>query len=497
MVSRHGSSRNGSWQLFPTFGETGCEQQSRGATASAAAFDAAYRTAAAPGSAPRQRRSASNRRSGRAGNHEKRMSRHPELSGNERPHCRPSWGGGTTVLRPRFMISYAAGVIIALGGIALQFVPTRSRGGARELFLDWHQREHGWPIQWLRIVSLGDGQAGHPAAFGTTCHYRVGWLLFDVLCVAALVIVAAACCERRFRAGLKVWQITLRELVVISALIAVGAWNVARMHSASTMERAYAEEHTTSGLLFGWSPASPQILGRRFPAPKSFETLSAVLLYDCEAPGARRALHAARGVVNRVTVFELNGSCVDNRVVEALGPQDYCTELDVSESKISYEALYALKQWRSLSVLRINYTRLGDEALEVLAGCSRLEDLSASRTRITDRGLSYLSRSQQLQRLDVSDTRISARGVQFLVGLSSLSELNLSHTLVDDSACVFLEQLPNLQLLDVSHTRISAAGIERLGRCEKLRVALLYGLRIDRSKWPELERRMPVVLLRH
>jgi Leucine-rich repeat (LRR) protein len=110
------------------------------------------------------------------------------------------------------------------------------------------------------------------------------------------------------------------------------------------------------------------------------------------------------------------------RHVSGLNQLEY---LDVSNQKISRQAVTQFANMKLLRVLRLANTRLNDEGLASLSGLTALEDLDVSGTKVTPGGLSKLKSLSRLRRLNLQGTTMTVDGLRNLSPLTTLEDLFL------------------------------------------------------------------------
>jgi hypothetical protein len=159
-------------------------------------------------------------------------------------------------------------------------------------------------------------------------------------------------------------------------------------------------------------------------------------------------------------------------------------ELDLSEVKISPEALRELSKLPHLEALKIECFyhdpnspggiqrgyQLRDDAAEELASFPKLKSLMLFATVITDDGMADLSRLSRLEMLVVSSPNITSASFDHVVKLKHLKHLGTWQWKIDDADIEKLSQLPNLTGLGLvtSLTDKSVPHVTALGQIKRL-----------------------------
>ncbi|HEU0063730.1 MAG TPA: c-type cytochrome domain-containing protein, partial [Flavisolibacter sp.] len=104
----------------------------------------------------------------------------------------------------------------------------------------------------------------------------------------------------------------------------------------------------------------------------------------------------------------------------------------------------------------ITAPNITDKQLELLLPMKKqLVWLNLSNTKITDNAISALSKCINLRELDLSNTSISDNGLRQLTGLDSLQSLTLVGTAVTAKGLHYLDKLKKLKYIYVYHTRVT------------------------------------------
>jgi internalin A len=152
------------------------------------------------------------------------------------------------------------------------------------------------------------------------------------------------------------------------------------------------------------------------------------------------------------------------------------TELDLSRTPITSDALKHLKELRSLHSLSLSSTLIDDEGLEHLSALSSLRSLALNNTEVTDIGISSLSQLQQITHLDVGLTRITDEAIATISLFDKLDTLDVHETRVTDVGLgLAVRSLPRLQSLNLSGTSITDMGLSQLKGLKHLWELHLWG----------------------
>lgn len=120
-----------------------------------------------------------------------------------------------------------------------------------------------------------------------------------------------------------------------------------------------------------------------------------------------------------------------------------------SLDKVAVEALLPLKE--NVVWLKLNDTPVGDDVCEIISQCQNLTQLYIGGTKITDKGLKTLANLQHLQVLNLTNTAVTNEGLKSLASLKSLRSIYLFGSKIDKSKWAEIEQL-------FPHTELDSGG---------------------------------------
>ncbi len=172
--------------------------------------------------------------------------------------------------------------------------------------------------------------------------------------------------------------------------------------------------------------------------------------------------------------------------------------LYAEQTGISDDAVSALSDMTSLTILNLNFSTLTDRGIDHFKKLSKLRELGLAQAPITDKGIAELANLKNLEKLDLGFTTISAKGLSSLAALTNLRSLylyntnlgnkdlesltnfpnldylNLANGTITDGALDSICKLPNLHWLDVGGNQITDKGLQKLAAMHQLRTLILY-----------------------
>jgi hypothetical protein len=270
-------------------------------------------------------------------------------------------------------------------------------------------------------------------------------------------------------AGRRFFQISIRTLLVLTTLVAIGLayFNRIRQH---VREQKIAAARIES--LGGKATIKPS--SRVWPwLPKAIgdEYFQEVIAVDLDKTLVTDADLELVGNLRGMKSLALRG--IDLQAV--------------------YPSTFRLPQ--NPNILPSQITSAG---IQHLGPKKKLERVWLNNTRITDDALATIALWPQLKTLDLHATKVTSHGVQRLEKLERLEELILDGTKVDDDVVPTLCQMPSLRLLRLHYTTISGEGLlrlrEALPACEVQGADLDLSAGIDADpesmRWKEITRSM-------
>lgn len=161
--------------------------------------------------------------------------------------------------------------------------------------------------------------------------------------------------------------------------------------------------------------------------------------------------------------------------------------LKLSETKITDQAVTPLLRLRTLTKLYLNGTDLTPSALNKLASLPNLREVYLDNTAANDSTLLALSKLPELSALEVRDTPITDKGLEYLRKAKNLTWLSISGTNVTNRGMAIIGQM-NLTDLALWDTNVSSGGLEKLSDCKTLTRLTLSRLRLSTGDLNALSR---------
>jgi len=161
------------------------------------------------------------------------------------------------------------------------------------------------------------------------------------------------------------------------------------------------------------------------------------------------------------------GQRVDAALLQEISQVSTLTDLNLTGTVLTDDALAPLEKMVHLKTLRLNRTGVTDAALRHLAGCKALTVLEVGRGRITDSGLATVSQLPQLVNLNLTGVPITDDGLIHLRQLPALRQLWLNETRITDAGVAHLTGL-KLDLLELRQTGVTDAVMKHMGRLPDL-----------------------------
>jgi hypothetical protein len=327
--------------------------------------------------------------------------------------------------------------------------------------------EHGWPLRYARRTlshrTLADGRAPAWQPWEGPGERSALWLLVDVA-IWSVVLVAAAAGAQHWRSRRRrVWQLDLRDLLVLTALAgALFAWLAATRLEARREQVMLAEYRQRTG-----NPEMAHEVGTSVPAwwpdwlqGRYREAFNRTSFYRSSGDSDLACRHAH--------VVTLRETAYHPDFVRHLRQMPDLEALDLSYTTLPYfdatrqttllRGLAPLPKLRGINLYGTNVT---DADLAFLAACPRLEMIDLSDTGIGDHGLAHLATLPRLRVLHISSDRISDRGCRWLGAMQHLEELSLASRNVHDAGILELARISTLRKLKVS-VRVSPETLEAL-----------------------------------
>ncbi len=180
----------------------------------------------------------------------------------------------------------------------------------------------------------------------------------------------------------------------------------------------------------------------------------------------------------RLGCLDLSDTRVTDEAMAFLNGARQIECLNVSGTRVTDVGVAHLKGLTQLRCLVLRDTNVTDAGLAHLKGLTRLRVLWLAGTKITDAGLAHLKGLTQLRELWLADTKVSDAGLEHLKALSQLQDLNLTRTSVRGVGLTYLKRLSQLRKLSLIDTEVTDAGLECVEGLSQLQELRLDGTKI-------------------
>jgi hypothetical protein len=316
--------------------------------------------------------------------------------------------------------------------------------------------EHGWPLRYARrSLSLRTQADGPPPAWqpweGPGERSIVNLLLDGAIWSIVLLALAAGAQYWRSRRR-AVWQLDLRDLLVLTGVAGVAfAWLAATRLDAQREQSFLAEYRQRLG-----NPEMQHEVGARVPAwwpdwlqRRYREAFNRTCYYRSNGDSDLACQHAH--------VVTLRETAVHRDFRRHLRQMPGLEALDLSYVELPYfdatrqtTVVGNLAPLPNLRGINLGGTYVTDTDMSWLGTCSRLEVIDLVGTDIGDHGLAHLAKLPRLRILNLSSDRISDRGCRSIAAMSNLEELSLASRNVKDAGLRQLAALTRLKRLEIT-----------------------------------------------
>ena len=333
---------------------------------------------------------------------------------------------------------------------------------------------HGWP--WIYLdryegVSLAhtfsDTQKAPwliPRAWkiysnSESSEFTLIYLILDLFVGSIIILTVAVLFEWRRRLRTRLFQYTLRELLLLMLLTAcvLSWWQM--HHLRRIREQKFVNRYHNDTYPSIWH-SNPSIWYSEYKGPRILAKLFGTAL---------------------------------------LSDFWYVTEYDrvlIQDKEEFKESLFCLKDFPDLEKIRYNSDEdkeylVENELLQHISTLKNIEELVIPNSKITNSGMEIISHFSKLKILNLCGNTITSRGVRCLKLTPSLEELNLWNTNIDDAAAETLESLKNLYDLNVAETNLTDNAVPHLGRLSQLQMLDISGTKISEKGYKELKSKLP------
>jgi hypothetical protein len=338
---------------------------------------------------------------------------------------------------------------------------------------------HGWPWCYLyRFEYIRTGvyswierppwlipHAWNHFAEGDIREFSLCYLVLDLFVCLTIILVIAFLFEWRRRLRTRLFQFTLRELLLLMLL--------------------------TAGVLSWWRIHH----GRRIRELKIVNSCPEGQTWIDEYRGPRiLAKVIGRTMLDDFRVFiEFQYMTIDERKHDETFL--HLKELDdlerISDEFVTDRNLSQISSPKKIQELYINNSQITDLGMEMISHFPNLKVLTLSETAITNRGVRYLDSTPMLERLELHDTKIDDDAAETLGHLKNLTILDVAGTKLTDESAPYIGLLSRLDDLDIRSTKISDKAVPFLGRLSCLKTIDISKTKITEKGYRELKTKLP------
>lgn len=263
-------------------------------------------------------------------------------------------------------------------------------------------------------------------------------LLLDLITAATILLLVAIGMEWRRRRGLRVWQFTLREIILVMFVLAGALAYWRTNHLRAEKEIAFAEsEREDYSSRYHRDYQGPVFLEKLF-GMKYLDDFFTVTHYSLEHKNNKSQkayLPFSAELTNIEILICVNASHDDIEEIQklrhlkvlalfdsTLSHQDYISLSRISSlkglrllgTKIAPNALLSLRSLPRLEWLILEDSDIGDESARALASLGNLTFLYLRKTHLSDASVSYLANLTRLKELHIQDCDITPHGCERL-----------------------------------------------------------------------------------
>jgi hypothetical protein len=332
---------------------------------------------------------------------------------------------------------------------------------------------YGWPLVWYwRTFQWDPSQPWVAPAPGL--RYGMSSLALNVVVWCAGLVVVALACEVLFRRFPPRLRWSLKTMLSVTALVAVGcAWFAVLYKRAAMQDPTIAEIEGMGGgvELERWGPLWLDLVG----ADRFRRRIVGVQLVQTE-DGVSVELLSRLARLSCMSWLDLDNSALAPGAAAALADLTQVRVLYLNGTGISNNDLKAVAELEKLEVLHLGGNPIDDDSPPIddgglvhVGSLVNLEELYLGGTKVQGEGLKHLSKLEKLRLLDLSDCPLTDAALESLPLLENLETLYLWGTGVDDYELPQLAKLRRLKVLDLAVTRVTEQGLIALQPLDALR----------------------------
>jgi hypothetical protein len=260
-------------------------------------------------------------------------------------------------------------------------------------------------------------------------------------------------------------RFTLRSLLIVVAILAVGLSWFVQWREAKRRERAAADAiinrggSANYGKLEGWWADALALA-----MPRKSLHYSTCVEFPKNSTDADLAL--LRDLPNLETLQIENSPHISAAGLAHAGGLSRLNVLYLRHTPAGDRGLEPFKHNRHFKELWLEGSNVSDSVVSWIAANRGLTHLDLGGNPITDATLPQLATLEELQVLALDDTRVTSAGMASIANLPALTHLYLMQTAVDDVGLQHLQSLPRLQSIDLRFTGVTEEGLSEFRKAK-------------------------------
>jgi hypothetical protein len=260
-------------------------------------------------------------------------------------------------------------------------------------------------------------------------------------------------------------RFSLRSLLVLIALVAVGLGVFAFWRDTKVREQRAADTILDRGGSVGWVDGRPLAKRPRWVQRLAWvlpeECLNTVCSIDFPRDPTDADLALLDDLPHIKTLYLVRAKNVTPAGLAHLASLSEVQYADLKETPLGPAGFAHLAHWRGATMLWLAETGFTEAQIPWITANRGLTHLDLSGADLGDESLPAIAGLQNLEVLALRDTRVTSQGALSLSKLPKLAHLYLRGTQLDDEGLTQLAAIPTLQTLDIRRTNTTAEARER------------------------------------
>lgn len=195
-------------------------------------------------------------------------------------------------------------------------------------------------------------------------------------------------------------------------------------------------------------PSSAEVIAR-------FQSLRSADISDTEM----RILTSLNEGLEAVTEINVTGSPITNNALDSIEKLTNLQQLRLTATRVTNDACDKLALLSSLEILSLTDTAISDVGVAKISALPNLKQLELTHCRLTENGWAAVGNLPSLKSLIVDGCGLDGAKLALICNAKTLTQLTMPRNPLNDFALPALQKLADLEYLEVGETQVTGMGL--------------------------------------